>query len=120
MLVRRCCLTRPDDLVGLRGVEHVEFPRDINRLKRGYAVRSIDAIAHSDQLPLHQAHAPNARPHRTGRTPPALPALGDPGVSRNLVRDLPHGGFWAYLGCILHRALPETQVRTDLPAVIAD
>src|SRR5664279_5346089 len=60
MLVRRCCLTRPDDLVGLRGVEHVEFPRDINRLKRGYAVRSIDAIAHSDQLPLRQAHAPNA------------------------------------------------------------
>jgi len=30
------------------------------RLKRGYAVRSIDAIAHSDQLPLRQAHAPNA------------------------------------------------------------
>ena len=33
---------------------------DINRLKRGYAVRSIDAIAHSDQLPLRQTHAPNA------------------------------------------------------------
>src|SRR5664279_696738 len=43
----------------------------MNRLKRGYAVRSIDAIAHSDQLPLRQAHAPERyRPHRTGRTPP--------------------------------------------------
>ena len=32
----------------------------MNRLKRGYAVRSIDAIAHADQLPLRQADAPNA------------------------------------------------------------
>jgi hypothetical protein len=33
---------------------------DMNRLKRGYAVRSIDAITHPDQLPLRQADLTNA------------------------------------------------------------
>src|SRR5260370_12603758 len=32
----------------------------MNRLKRGYAVRSIDAITHPDQLPLRQADLTNA------------------------------------------------------------
>ena len=44
---------------------------DMNRLKCGYAVRSIDAIGHPDQLPLRHAHAPERyRPHQTGQTPP--------------------------------------------------
>src|SRR5664279_3503897 len=54
----------------------------MNRLKRGYAVRSIDAIAHSDQVPIRPSAAPNATGpiepdghHRPSQT------WGDPGVS---------------------------------------
>ena len=83
-------MRRQDDLVGLRSVEPRSSCADMEPLEA--RIHRIDAIAHSDQLPLRQAHAPNATgpSNRTDTT--ALPAQGDPGVSRNLVPDLPMAG----------------------------
>ena len=50
MPVRPGGLARPQDLVWLRRVEHVQLPRRHEPLEpHGYAVRSIDAIGCSDQ-----------------------------------------------------------------------
>src|SRR5664279_4712484 len=96
MLVRRCCLTRPDDLVGLRGVEHVQFPRRHKPLEARIR-RPLDRR----HRPLRPAPATSGsraeryRPHQTGRTPPpSQPWAGDPGASRNLVPNYP----WRVLG----------------------
>jgi hypothetical protein len=58
----------------------------MNRLKRGYAVRSIDAIAHPDQLPLrHKLTRPNAtgpiEPDGHHRPPSPGRSRSQPGTS---------------------------------------
>src|SRR5664279_4798860 len=98
MLVRRCCLTCPDDLVGLRGVEHVQFPRRHEpleaRIRRPFdrRHRPLRPAPRYARLTRRTLPAPSNRTDTT-----ALPALGDPGVSRSFLTT--HGEFWAYLGC---------------------
>src|SRR5664279_946838 len=93
MLVRRCCLTRPDDLVGLGGVEHMQFPRRHKPLEariRRPLDRRHRPLPPAPATPGSRARTLPAPSNRTDTT--ALPALGDPGVSRNLVPDLPMAG----------------------------
>src|SRR5664279_613888 len=71
MLVRRCGLTRPDDLVGLRGVEHVQFPRRHEpfeaRIRRPFD-RRHRPLRPAPDTPCSSAE--RYRPHRIRQTPP--------------------------------------------------
>src|SRR5664279_364339 len=103
MLVRRCGLTRPDDLVGLRGVEHMQFARRHKPLE----ARIRRPLAQPPRRPPPATPPSRARtlPAPSTRTDtPALPAPGDPGVSRNLVPDLPMAGSVLTLAAPLLRS----------------
>src|SRR5664279_2340252 len=99
MLVRRCGLTRPDDLVGLRGVEHMQFPRRHKPLEariRRPLDRRHRPLRPAPATPGSRARTLPAPSNRTDTTAPQPWAIPESAGTSFLTT---HGGFWAYLGC---------------------
>src|SRR6266851_3810322 len=81
MLVRPRGLTRPDDLIGLRGVEHVQLPHGHKPLEARIR-RPLDRRHHPPRPAPTTPSRPNERyrPRRTGRTSPPLQPWSAPAV----------------------------------------
>src|ERR1035441_3205939 len=81
MLVRPRGLTRPDDLIGLRGVEHVQLPHGHEPLEARIR-RPLDRRHHPPRPAPTTPSRPNERyrPRRTGRTSPPFQPWSAPAV----------------------------------------